>query len=85
MAKCSVCGGDGPMIVMHSSCLYDLLEAVCFDDALLCKLCGNTEPCRKALQKEIEQGKPMLFDCERNFRLDPAKVQAILQEVTAND
>ena len=84
MAKCSVCGGDGPMIVMHQSCLYDLLEALCYDDDPLCNLCGNVELC----QQEIERGKPRLFDCKHNFRLDPAKVQEMLygtQEVVAND
>lgn len=80
MAKCSVCGGDGPMIVMHSSCLYDLFEAFC-PDVLPCNLCGSVELC----QQEIERGKPELIDCKHNFHLDPAKVQAELKEVTAND
>lgn len=79
MEKCSICGGDGPMIVMHQSCLYDLPEALCYDDDPLCNLCGSVELCLR----EIERGKPELIDCKHHFRLDPAKDQEMLREVTA--
>lgn len=81
MAKCSICGGDGPMIVIHQSCLYDLLRVAGEQYPPLCNLCGSVELC----EQEFEQDTPGHIDCKRNFRLDAAKAQALIEAVTAND
>ena len=71
MANCCVCGGEGPMVVIHSDCLHDLLELVHEQQAPLCVLCANV-----ALCMQERSG----VDCRHVFRLDQAKALAALEK-----
>lgn len=81
MARCSICNGDGGMIAVHQSCLYDLLRVAGEQYPPLCNLCGSVELC----EQEFEQCAPGHIDCRHNFRLDPAKARALIEEVRSLD